>query len=74
VGEYIKVPGKVLYKTPDDGLSNLSDEDKLGVKYSEIANYSEDKKSVSFDVAKKIKRLHDNSRHKFNIPTYRKGR
>ena len=38
IGEYLKVPGKVLYKTPDDGLSNQSDEDKLGVKYSEIAD------------------------------------
>lgn len=72
IGEYIKVPGKVLYKTPDDGLSNLSDEDKLGVKYSEIADYAEDNNSVSLDVARKIKKLHDNSRHKFNIPTYRK--
>lgn len=74
IGEYINVPFKVLYKTPDDGLSNQSDEDKLGVKYSEIADYSEDEKSVSEDVAKKIRKLHDNSRHKFNIPTYRKGR
>jgi len=74
VGEYIKVPEKVLYKTPDDGLSNLSDEDKLGVKYSEIAEYSENENSVSKEVAKKIKKLHDNNRHKFNIPTYRKER
>jgi len=72
IGEYIKVPEKVLYKTPDDGLSNLSDEEKLGVKYSEIADYVEDNNSVSLDVARKIKKLHDNSRHKFNIPTYRK--
>ena len=74
VGEYIKVPEKVLYKTPDDGLSNLSDEDKLGVKYSEIAEYSENENSVSKEVAKKIKKLHDNNQHKFNIPTYRKER
>ena len=33
IGEYLKVPEKVLYKTPDDGLSNQTDEDKLGVKY-----------------------------------------
>lgn len=72
IGEYIKVPFKVLYKTPDDGISNLSDEDKLGVKYSEIAAYSNDKNLVSQEVAKKIKKLYDGSRHKFNIPTYRR--
>lgn len=72
IGEYIKVPFKVLYKTPDDGLSNLSDEDKLGVKYSEIAAYSEDESSVSEEVAVKIRKLHNGSRHKFYIPTYRR--
>ena len=72
IGEYIKVPDIVLYKIPDDGLSNLSDEDKLGVKYSEIAAYSEDENSVSKDVAVKIRRFHNASRHKFNIPTYKR--
>lgn len=72
IGEYINVPFKVLYKTPDDGLSNQSDEDKLGVKYSQIASYSEDENSVPQDVAKRIRRLHENSRHKFHIPTYRR--
>ena len=73
IGEYINVPFKTLYKTPDDGLSNQSDEDKLGVKYSEIAAYSENENSVSEEVRKKIKKLHDSSRHKFNIPTYRRN-
>ena len=72
IGEYINVPFKTLYKTPDDGLSNQSDEDKLGVKYSEIAAYSEDENSVSEGARQKIKKLHDGSRHKFNIPTYRR--
>ena len=72
IGEYIDVPRRVLYKTPDDGLSNLSNEDKLGVKYSEIAAYSEEPNSVSYEVGNKIKRLHEGSLHKFNIPTYRR--
>ena len=72
IGEYIKVPEKVLYKTPDDGLSNQSDEDKLGVKYSQIADYMEDENNVSLDVAYKIRKLHRNNLHKFNVPTYRK--
>jgi len=39
IGEYLEVPEKVLYKTPNDDLSSMTDEDKLGVKYSEIAAY-----------------------------------
>lgn len=73
IGEYLNVPKKVLYKTPDDGLSNLSDEDKLGVKYREIASYIEDELSVEKEVRAKIQKLHNQSRHKFNIPTYRQN-
>lgn len=72
LGEYLKVPDKVLYKTPNDGLSNQTDEDKLGVKYSEIASYMENKKSVDKNIADKIERLHNNNLHKFNISTYRR--
>lgn len=72
IGEYLNVPECVLYKTPNDGLSNQTDEDKLGVKYSEIADYMEDENLVEQETRKKIKKLHDASKHKFNIPTYRK--
>lgn len=72
IGEYLKVPEKVLYKKPNDGLSNLTDEDKLGVKYSDIALFIEDENSVPKSVADKIRRLHNRNLHKFNIPTYRK--
>jgi len=72
IGEYLKVPERVLYKKPNDGLSNMSDEDKLGVKYSEIADFMNDENSVDNNVGAKIKRLHKNNQHKFNIPTYRR--
>ena len=72
IGEYLKVPSKVLYKKPNDGLSNMTDEDKLGVKYSDIALYMENENNVDENVREKIKKLHDSSLHKFNIPTYRR--
>ena len=72
IGEYLKVPERVLYKKPNDGLSNMSDEDKLGVKYIEIADFMNDENSVDNNVGAKIKRLHKNNQHKFNIPTYRR--
>lgn len=71
IGEYLRVPEKVLYKTPDDGLSNQSDEDKLGVIYKDIAKYMKNEK-LDKDVSAKIKILHNNSKHKFYIPTYRR--
>ena len=72
IGEYLKVPEKVLYKKPNDGLSNQTDEDKLGVKYKDIATYIEDPNSVDEEISEKIKKLHNNNLHKFNIPTYRR--
>ena len=72
VGAYLNVPEKVLYKTPNDDLSNQSDEEKLGVKYKEIEDYMKNKNSVEKNIADRISKLHNNSRHKFNIPTYLK--
>ena len=72
IGEYLNVPEKVLYKKPNDGLSNQTDEDKLGVKYKDIASFIEDPSLVDKEVGEKIKKLHNNNKHKFNIPTYRR--
>ena len=71
IGEVLKVPEKVLYKTPDDGLSGLSDEEKLGVKYSDIAKVIKEE-PVDPKTKEKIDHLHKNSLHKFNIPVYKK--
>ena len=72
IGEYLKVPKKVLYKKPNDGLSNQTDEDKLGVKYKDIATYIDNPNSVDEEIGEKIKKLHNNNLHKFTIPTYRR--
>lgn len=71
IGEYLNVPREVLYRVPSDGLSNMSDEEKLGVKYSQIEQYFSDKSVLDESVKNKIEKLHNSSRHKFNIPTYR---
>ena len=72
VGAAIGVPNEILYRTPSDGLSNMSDEDKLGVKYSEISLYMNDPNSVSNEAKEKIETLHKNSSHKFNTQAYKK--
>ncbi len=73
VGEVLGVPEKVLYRTPDDGISGLSDEDKLGVKYADIGKVICGEE-IDEKEREKIERLHKASAHKFNIPVYRKER
>ena len=36
IGEYLGVPDRILKKAPNDGLGGQTDEEKLGIKYSEI--------------------------------------
>ncbi len=69
VGKAIGVPDQVLYKAPDDGLSGLTDEEKLGVKYNDIAKVIEGKDVIDKE---KIMRLHKNNLHKFSVPVFRK--
>lgn len=72
VGEVIGVPDVIVHKTPDDGLSGKTDEEKLGVKYSEIADVIETGgKNISLGAKEKIYCLHKNNEHKFNTPTYK---
>lgn len=69
LGEEIGVPEKVLYKEPNDGLSGVSDEEKLGVSYSDIAKVisGEVINKKAFD---KINYLHEKNAHKFFTATY----
>ena len=71
VGEVLNVPEKVLYKTPDDGLSGMSDEEKIGVKYSDIAKVINGEE-VDETIKAKILEKHRANQHKFKIPTYKK--
>lgn len=69
IGEYLEVPDEVIHKVPSDGLSNQTDEDKLGVKYSDVAKYMNNEK-LNDKTKNKIEKLHKNASHKFNIPKY----
>lgn len=73
VGEAIGVPKNIIYKTPDDGISGKTDEEKLGVKYKEIADVIENEgKNITEQTKERIQRLHKNNMHKFNIPAYKR--
>ena len=43
IGDDLGLPYELVHKTPSDGMSGMSDEDKLGVKYSQIEQYLENK-------------------------------
>lgn len=73
VGEVLKVPKEALYRVPNDGLSNIDDEKKLGVTYYQIAKYMDDPSSVDDAAAKKIWNLHKSNKHKTVITTYKKS-
>ena len=74
VGEAIGVPDHIVHKTPDDGLSGLSDEDKLGVKYREIADVIDNNgEKTSEEARKRIYNLHQRNAHKFYTPTFKKS-
>lgn len=78
VGDYIGVPYHICHKTPDDGLSGKSDEEKLGFSYADVKKVCvEDEAGIKddtldHDTRKKILKKHLSNLHKFHIPTFKK--
>ena len=70
IGAVLNLPDKLVNKVPNDGLSNQSDEDKLGVKYKDIAAHMNGEE-VDPEVEAKIEKLHNGCAHKFNHPSYK---
>lgn len=72
IGKYLGVPSKIIEKAPNDGLGGLSDEEKLGVTYKQIAEYIET--GITDDNALEIiKNKEKLSMHKRNpIPVYKR--
>jgi len=73
VGDELNVPHQVLYKAPSDGLSGMTDEDKMGVKYKDIARVINGELTEGEEY-EKIQKLHRSAAHKFNIPKYEKSK
>ena len=67
VGEVLGVPEKVLYRTPDDGISGLSDEEKMGVRYSDVDKLLNGEK-ISDEARERIEKMHRAAAHKFIMP------
>lgn len=74
IGDALGLPSELIHKTPSDGLSGMSDEDKLGFTYDTLDRYVLTGVCENEETKKKIDRLHKINLHKLQtIPTYRKA-
>ncbi|MCQ2300799.1 MAG: NAD(+) synthase [Bacteroidales bacterium] len=65
LGDYIGLPRDLVHKTPSDGLSGESDEQRLGVSYEDIDAYlTYGPQSVTLKAAERIEYLHKANKYK----------
>ena len=73
IGDALGLPNELIHKTPSDGLSGMSDEDKLGFTYDALDKYILTGVCEDADLKKRIDHLHDINLHKLKtIPTYKR--
>ena len=74
IGEYLGLPDSLVHKTPSDGLSGMSDEDKLGFTYAQLDEYiSGNTEGIPADVITSIERKHVANLHKLQLmPAYKR--
>lgn len=63
-----ELPKDVVLKTPSDGLSGVSDEEKLGVSYEDIHKYIRNLEGLDPEVESRIGDLRSKGAHKYNAP------
>lgn len=70
IGKYLGVPEKILQKAPNDGLGGKTDEEKMGIKYSQIAEMIETGNTEE-NAKKEILKRYNASKHKRElVPVY----
>lgn len=73
IGDDLGLPHDLVHKTPSDGMSGQSDEERIGFTYDELDDYLI-KGEATDEVEEKIKKLHEMNRHKikrmpiFDVP------
>ncbi|NLZ49151.1 MAG: NAD(+) synthase [Clostridiales bacterium] len=68
VGDYLGLPYELVHKTPSDGLSGKSDEEKLGFTYKQVNDYMERGTCGDKEVDEKIRLKHEANLHKQTLP------
>ena len=73
IGDELGLPSELIHKTPSDGLSGMSDEDKLGFTYAMLDKYVRTGEIENLEIKEKIDRLHRLNLHKLQtIPMYKR--
>ena len=71
IGKVLGLPDELVYKVPDDGLSGMSDEEKLGFTYDTLDRYIRTGVIDDPDAKAKIDRLHKMNLFKLSMmPAY----
>ena len=71
IGKALGLPDELVYKVPDDGLSGMSDEEKLGFTYDTLDRYIRTGAIDDPETKKKIDRLHKLNLFKlYMMPAY----
>ena len=74
IGEYLGLPEQLVHKTPSDGLSGMSDEEKLGFTYNMLDEYISDSNAdIPADTRASIDKKHVANLHKLQLmPAYKR--
>ena len=74
IGDALGLPADLIHKTPSDGLSGMSDEDKLGFTYATLDHYVLTGEIEDQATKEKIDHLHRLNLHKLQtIPMYKRS-
>ena len=72
IGEVLGLPERLTKKTPSDGLSGMSDEDKIGFTYATLDHYILTGERPDEAIRAKIDRMHRLNLHKLRLmPAYK---
>ena len=72
VGYALGLPERFINKVPQDGLSGVSDEEKLGFTYQELDHYIKTGECEALSKKQKILQLHQDNRHKLEpMPSFK---
>ena len=80
VGDYLGVPKEITHKIPDDGLSGISDEEKMGFSYDDVKKVSLEietgikNNNINPLIREKIIKMHEANLHKFYTPFYNRSK
>lgn len=71
LGEVLGIPERLTKKAPSDGLSGMTDEDKIGFTYACLDHYVLTGECEDEEIRKKIDRMHALNLHKLQLmPTF----